>query len=165
MARVVWSLGANEGDRLANLAAAVDALGALPGHTVVGVSQVYASAPWGGVATNEFLNLVVLGESDWSPEKLLGAAHGIEAALGRVRTQRWGDRMIDVDVVAVEGVERSTSELSLPHPRASERAFVLVPWAELAPDMVLGGALVKERAAAHPDAPGLRRLGSLEGCR
>ena len=132
MTRAVLSLGANLGDRLAALQAAVDALA--EHMTVVAVSPVYATEPVGYVDQPEFLNAVALADTDLSPRDLLAFAHQVEQAGGRVRGERWGPRTVDVDLV-VYGVEVSADPAcTLPHPRAHERSFVLVPWLDVDPD-------------------------------
>jgi 2-amino-4-hydroxy-6-hydroxymethyldihydropteridine diphosphokinase len=144
----VLSLGSNVGDRLAHLRAGVAVL------EPVAVSPVYETAPWGGVEQDDFLNVVVrcaydAGEA-WRRAVLA------EEQEGRVREVRWGPRTLDVDVVVADGSDPS---LELPHPRAHERAFVLVPWLDLDPDAELPGHgrvadLVVDRST-------VRRVGAL----
>lgn len=136
MTRAVLSLGANLGDRLANLRLAVRGLG----KAVVAVSPVYETAPWGGVEQPDFLNaVVVVDQSDVDEWGWLAKARELEAEAGRVRTIRWGPRTLDVDVVTVDGVTSDDPELLLPHPGTPERATVLVPWLDVQPDAVLPG--------------------------
>ena len=136
MTRAVLSIGSNLGDRLANLRGAVEGLG----DAVVAVSPVYETAPWGGVEQDDYLNAVlVVDDPGTDAYGWLARAHELEQAAGRTREVRWGPRTLDVDVVDVEGVTSTDPELTLPHPRAHERAFVLVPWADVAPDAVLPG--------------------------
>lgn len=142
------SLGSNLGDRRAHLRAAVAVL------EPVAVSPVYETAPWGGVAQDDFLNVVVLCEDDASD--VWRKAQRAEAAAGRVREVRWGPRTLDVDVVVADG---SHPDLVLPHPHAHERAFVLVPWLDVDPDAVLPG---HGRVADLPvDRASLRLVGEL----
>lgn len=136
---VVWSLGSNQGDRLATLQAAVDALAGTPGIAVDAVSSVYETAPWGPVEQPDFLNIVVIGSTTLVPGEVLGCGLDIEDALGRVRAERWGPRTLDIDVIAFGDLILDTPELTVPHVRAHERAFVLVPWLEVDPDAVLAG--------------------------
>jgi 2-amino-4-hydroxy-6-hydroxymethyldihydropteridine diphosphokinase len=147
---VLLGLGANVGDALATLAAAVDLLGDV--LTVTDVSSVYATPPWPGpddprhVPQDEYLNLVVRGEGGPGPEALLDAALELEALLGRDRARevRWGPRPIDIDLLLHGDEVRDTPRLVLPHPRLAERAFVLVPALEVWP----GGSLPDGRRFA-----------------
>ncbi len=132
--RAVLGLGANLGDPLAALRAAVDALGLLPHTTVTAVSSVYKTAPVGYADQPDFYNLVATVDTTLSPHALLGGCLGIEAALGRVRTFRNAPRVVDIDLLLYEGYAETTEELTVPHPRMMERAFVLVPLGELFPD-------------------------------
>jgi dihydroneopterin aldolase / 2-amino-4-hydroxy-6-hydroxymethyldihydropteridine diphosphokinase len=141
---VVLALGSNLGDRAATLASAVRALHALPGLTVTAESPVIESV----AVTLEgedpdkpgYLNQVVIGRSDLGPSALLDALLAIERAHGRVRAERWGDRTLDLDLIAYGEQRIDTPELQLPHPRAAERDFVLRPWLLADPDAVLPGA-------------------------
>ena len=119
-------MGANLGDRAAVLAAAAEAVAALPGVAVVAVSAVYASAAVGGPPGQpSFLNAVLVLDTEVPPDDLLAALHVVESAYGRVREVRWGPRTLDLDLLAYGTVVSSAPELTLPHPRAHERAFVL----------------------------------------
>jgi 2-amino-4-hydroxy-6-hydroxymethyldihydropteridine diphosphokinase len=125
MTRAVLSIGSNLGDRLGYLQIALDSVR----PWLVAVSPVFETPPWGPVAQDSFLNAVLIVEDlDATPRDWLERAHTAEAAARRVREVRWGPRTLDVDVIAVDDVRSDDVELSLPHPRASERAFVLVPW-------------------------------------
>lgn len=136
---VVLALGSNLGDRLASLQGGVDALCARPGLSGVQVSPVYETAPVGGPAQPEYLNAVLVAATMLSARAVLDRCQEAENALGRVRTERWGPRRIDVDVI-VYGTEVSDDpELTLPHPRAHERAFVLAPWHDVDPGAVIPG--------------------------
>ena len=147
----VLALGSNLGDRERTLAAAVRAIADLPHAELTAVSPVYASdavKPDGvDLSAPGYLNGVVIIETSLSPEELLDAANAIETALGRVRGERWADRTIDIDLVDVEGVTRSTEHLTLPHPRAAERTFVLAPWLSLDTDAQLNGVRVSDLLA------------------
>jgi 2-amino-4-hydroxy-6-hydroxymethyldihydropteridine diphosphokinase len=130
MTRVVLSLGANLGDRAGTLHAALDALAA-DGPLVR--SGLYETPPWGPVEQPPYLNAVAVLAGDRDARGWLARAHELEQAAGRTREVRWGARTLDVDVVTVAGddgapVVTADPELTLPHPRAHERAFVLVPW-------------------------------------
>nr|WP_042198240.1 2-amino-4-hydroxy-6-hydroxymethyldihydropteridine diphosphokinase [Kibdelosporangium sp. MJ126-NF4]CEL23287.1 2-amino-4-hydroxy-6-hydroxymethyldihydropteridinepyrophosphokinase [Kibdelosporangium sp. MJ126-NF4]CTQ94448.1 2-amino-4-hydroxy-6-hydroxymethyldihydropteridinepyrophosphokinase (EC 2.7.6.3) [Kibdelosporangium sp. MJ126-NF4] len=134
MTTAVLSIGSNMGDRLANLQSAVDGLPALA------VSAVYETAPWGVTDQDDFLNaIVVASNEDFDEWDWLRRAHELENAAGRVREVRWGPRSLDVDVITVTGVTSTDPRLELPHPRAHERAFVLVPWLDVQPDATLPG--------------------------
>jgi 2-amino-4-hydroxy-6-hydroxymethyldihydropteridine diphosphokinase len=124
----VLSLGSNLGDRAVHLSAARALLAAE--FPVVAVSSIYETAPVGVTDQPAFLNQVVVVDSD-DGDALLAAAHRAEAARGRIRSRRWGPRTLDVDVVSVDARRSDNPYLTLPHPRAHERAFVLVPWLEI----------------------------------
>ena len=156
MRRVVFGLGANLGDRVAALQGAVDLIVA---HLVDPIaSSVYETAPVGGPEQPDYVNAVLVGGSDADPDDLLTLAHRVEAAWHRTRGVRWGPRTLDVDVLAVGDLVSDDPRLTLPHPRAAERGFVLVPWAEADPDAVLpDGRRVVDLAATHLDDAGVRR--------
>lgn len=136
MSRAVLSIGSNLGDRLANLQSVLDGFGA----AVRACSGVYSTAPWGGVAQQDFLNAVlVVQDPARGPWEWLAAGQDLERAALRERIVRWGPRSLDVDVLDCDGVVSSEPALVLPHPRAHERAFVLVPWVEVDPGAVLPG--------------------------
>lgn len=130
MARAVIALGANLGDARRALEGAVTAIGSSPGIELTAESSVYVTAPVGGVEQPDYLNAVVLVETSLSPRELLDRLHGIENDWHRTREVRWGPRTLDLDLIEYEGVTSSDPSLTLPHPRAHERAFVLVPWLE-----------------------------------
>lgn len=135
MTRAVLSIGSNLGDRLARLQSAVDGLG----EAVVAVSPVYETVPWGGVEQGPFLNAVVIAEDPGlDSHGWLRLSQQLENAAERVRGERWGPRTLDVDLISclADGQEAviRTSELTLPHPMAHLRAFVLVPWLDIEPD-------------------------------
>ena len=134
MARAVLALGSNLGDREGFLSFAVSSLSALPGTQLLAVSQQRETAPVDvpeAFVDLAFLNMAVLVETTLSAEALLTAALAIEAEAGRVRTVRNGPRPLDVDVILYEGVRSTTERLTLPHPRAHLRAFVLEPLRDL----------------------------------
>ena len=123
--------GANLGDRFGTLVAARERLGATDGVTRLAASALYRTKPVGVLDQPEFLNAVLGIETTLSPEDLLQVLLGIEQEFGRERHVRWGPRTLDLDLLAYEGVVRSTPALTLPHPRLWERNFVLVPLREL----------------------------------
>jgi 2-amino-4-hydroxy-6-hydroxymethyldihydropteridine diphosphokinase len=160
----VISLGSNMGNRLETLQGAVDALEDTPGLRVRSVSPVYETEPWGvGPGTQPaYLNAVVLVRTTLPPSALLERGHAIEEAYRRVRTERWGPRTIDVDIVAYEGVVCDEPSLTLPHPRAHERAFVLVPWYDVDPAALLPGLGPVADLVAALGASGVRRRTDVE---
>ena len=131
--RAYLGIGSNLGERLGYLQLAVDQLAAADGITVVGVSPVYETDPVGGPDQPDYLNAVVAVDTDLDPHALLRVAQGIEADAERVRTVRWGPRTLDVDVLLVGDEHVDDPDLVVPHPRLAERAFVLVPLADLDP--------------------------------
>jgi 2-amino-4-hydroxy-6-hydroxymethyldihydropteridine diphosphokinase len=135
---VVLSLGSNLGDRLANLQLGLDAL-ASGGLDLRATSSVYETDPVGGVDQADYLNAVLIARSSLPPRDILALCAAAEAAAGRVRTQRWGPRTLDVDIIVCGCLVSADPALTLPHPRAYERAFVLVPWLELDSRAVLPG--------------------------
>lgn len=164
MTRAVLSLGSNLGDRMKALQGAVDAL--LDGTDApapVAVSPVYETAPVGGPEQGAFLNAVIVVDHDGTPRSLLERARAAEEAFDRVREVRWGPRTLDVDVIAFGEVRSDDPELTLPHPRAHLRAFVLRPWLDLDPLARLPGhgpvadLLAKVTAESEQDGQRLRR--------
>jgi len=143
-------LGSNLGDRLAHLQSGVDGLSAA-GCTIVAVSGVYETAPVGGPQQGAYLNAVVRVGTDRDPWALLALAQDLEAAAGRVRGERWGPRTLDVDLLRCEGFESDDPALTLPHPRAHERAFVLVPLADVDPALDLPAGLDTSGVDPRPD--------------
>ena len=134
MSRVVLSIGSNLGDRLARLQSVIDGLA----DAVVAVSPIYETDPWGGVEQAPFLNaLVIADDPACDGPAWLRRAQEFERAAGRVRGERWGPRSLDVDLIACYGETELIARepnLSLPHPLAHLRAFVLVPWLAIDPD-------------------------------
>ena len=157
MTAVVLALGSNLGDRQDILQGAVDAIVGLPGMRVTAVSPVYETVPVGGPAQPDYLNAVVLADPARPARELLDRLHEIEAAFDRVRVVRWGPRTLDIDVVDFGGERSDDPELTLPHPRAHERAFVLGPWRDVDPDAALPGHGPVAELLAKADRSGLRR--------
>ncbi len=151
--RAFLGLGSNIGDRVGYLR---DAVVAIP--DVVAVSYAYETDPVGGPEQDAFLNLVVRLETDLSARELLGVCQEREEAAARVRVMRWGPRSLDVDVLWVDGETVDEPDLIVPHARMFERAFVLVPLADVGADLLPAGYDVA--AAAH--AEGVRNVGPLE---
>ncbi|GGW68678.1 2-amino-4-hydroxy-6-hydroxymethyldihydropteridine diphosphokinase [Streptomyces griseoloalbus] len=139
--RAVVSLGANLGNRLETLQGAVDALEDTPGIRVKAVSPVYETEPWGVEPGSQpsYFNAVVVLKTTLPPSSLLERAHAVEEAFHRVRDERWGPRTLDVDIVAYADLRSDDPQLTLPHPRAHERAFVLAPWHDVDPEAELPG--------------------------
>ncbi|MEU1273319.1 2-amino-4-hydroxy-6-hydroxymethyldihydropteridine diphosphokinase [Streptomyces sp. NPDC005799] len=139
--RAVISLGSNLGNRLETLQGAIDALEDTPGVRIKAVSPVYETEPWGVEPGSQpsYFNAVVVLKTTLPPSSLLERAHAVEEAFHRVRDERWGARTLDVDIVAYADVVDADPRLTLPHPRAHERAFVLAPWHDLEPEAQLPG--------------------------
>ena len=139
--RAVISLGANLGNRLETLQGAIDALEDTPGVRVKAVSRVYETEPWGVEPGSQpsYFNAVVLLKTTLPQSSLLERAHAVEEAFHRVRDERWGARTLDVDIVAYADLIDDNPHLTLPHPRAHERAFVLAPWHDMEPEAQLPG--------------------------
>ncbi len=137
MSGAVLSLGSNLGDREDMLCKALGALSALPNTTVLSTSYVYETQPVGYFNQPLFLNAAVLVDTELSPHTLLGCCLGIEAALGRERNIKNGPRVIDIDLLLYQGVSCTGDELTLPHPRMAQRAFVLVPLADIFPNGIV----------------------------
>ncbi len=162
MPTATLGLGSNVGDRLGTLQSAVDLL-ALEGVRVLACSRVWETDPV-GPPQPDFLNAVVLAETNLDPNDVLAACQRVESALGRVRAARWGPRTIDVDVLLYDDLVLDEPNLVIPHPRLTERAFVLLPLLEVTPDPVLpDGTRLRELrlgpgavGGARPFAPPLR---------
>ncbi|MFF5371926.1 2-amino-4-hydroxy-6-hydroxymethyldihydropteridine diphosphokinase [Streptomyces sp. NPDC013187] len=139
--RAVVALGSNLGNRLETLQGAIDALEDTPGVRVKGVSPVYETEPWGVDPGSQpaYFNAVVVLKTTLPPSSLLERAHAVEEAFHRVRDEHWGPRTLDVDIVSYADVVSDDPQLTLPHPRAHERAFVLAPWHDLDPEAQLPG--------------------------
>lgn len=139
-------LGGNLGDAPKSIKRALATL-THRGHVrITKVSSLYRTAPWGPVAQPDFANACALAETDLAPRALLAEVKAVETALGRQSSERWGPRLIDIDILFYEGVAVADPELVIPHESLFERAFVLVPLAEIAPDLVIGGRNVAEAA-------------------
>ena len=157
MEHVVYlALGANLGDRLFNLRAAIGALA--PAVRVLAESHIYETPPWGYVDQPPFLNMALKAETDLSPHALLAHLKEIESGLGRAPSFRYGPRQIDIDILFYDDLILDEDGLVIPHPRLQERAFVLVPLADLASDLrhPLFQTTVAEMSSAL-DPSGIRR--------
>jgi 2-amino-4-hydroxy-6-hydroxymethyldihydropteridine diphosphokinase len=131
---VYIALGTNLGERLANLREAIESMP--PEVTVLTESHVYETLPWGYEDQPDFLNMVVKAETDLEPESLLNYLKQLEVELGREQNFRWGPRLIDLDILFYDDLVIESPPLVIPHPRLHERAFVLVPLADVAADYV-----------------------------
>jgi len=149
--RAALGLGSNLSDRLAHIESAIATIASAPGVTVVGVSPVVESVAVGGPDQPDYLNAVVVIDTSLSASALLALAQRCEAGAQRVRHERWGPRTLDVDVLAYGAEISDDPELTLPHPRAMQRAFVMVPWATVDPQFVLAGRAVAEWASQLGD--------------
>jgi len=145
-ASVVFSLGGNVGDKAAALRRALGALGGEPGIELRAVSRLYRTPPWGKTDQDWFVNACALAVTSLAPEALLDRVKRIEVELGRVPSERWGPRVIDIDILAYDDVALDGRRLTLPHPELFNRAFVLVPLAEIAPERAIAGRRVGEAA-------------------
>lgn len=158
--QVYLALGANLGDRLGNLRAAIQALP--PTLHLLAASPVYETPPWGYLDQPAFLNQVILAQTDLAPLDLLRWLKQLEAKLGRRPGARYGPRLIDLDILLYDDLELETPALTIPHPRLAERAFVLVPLADLAPDLRPPGSLLSiAEMLARVDRAGIRLFASL----
>ena len=154
MTRAVLSLGSNMGDRLGYLQSAVDAMR----QWVLAVSPVYETAAFGTEPQDPYLNAVVIASgADIEAQGWLDQAHAVEAGGNRTRERRWAPRTLDVDVIAVDDLRSDDAELTLPHPRAHERAFVLVPWLDVEPDAALPSGSLRDLLGGIDTSGVLRR--------
>lgn len=135
----------------------MDAIAGIEGVQLTGVSPVYETVPVGGPPQPDYLNAVVLADIAISARDLLDRLHEVEAAFDRVRLVRWGPRTLDIDIIAVAGTRSDDPVLTLPHPRAHERAFVLAPWHDVDPDAVLPGHGPVADLLARASQTGIRR--------
>ncbi|MCK9909185.1 2-amino-4-hydroxy-6-hydroxymethyldihydropteridine diphosphokinase [Microbacteriaceae bacterium K1510] len=159
MTEALLALGGNVGDVRATLDRAVALLCDGQQVRLLARSSDYRTPPWGDTDQAPFVNLCIAVETTLPPHALLERAHGVERTLGRVRTKerRWGPRTADIDILAYDDVTLIEGDLILPHPRLFERAFVLVPLAEIAGDRIIAGRRIAE-AARTIDSAGIERL-------
>ncbi|MGN2249812.1 2-amino-4-hydroxy-6-hydroxymethyldihydropteridine diphosphokinase [Frateuria sp. GZRe14] len=159
MTRAFVALGGNLGDTRTILQQALDALGMLPGTRLVAQSRFYRTPPWGLREQPAFLNAAAELDTVLGPHELLDALLRIERDAGRVRDgERWGPRTLDLDLLHMDGLALHDERLTLPHPRIAERAFVLLPLAELAPDLELSGQGTVSVLLAKADIAGCEPL-------
>ena len=159
MASVLIALGGNVGDVRETFRKAIANICGMTQAALVARSSDYVTLPWGGEKQNRFVNACIEIDTALDPHALLFTLHKIEKKFGRDRTKetRWGPRTLDLDLIAYDDVKLDKPELTLPHPRLFERAFVLVPLAEIAPDRVIGGRKVAD-ALAGVSTAGIERL-------
>jgi 2-amino-4-hydroxy-6-hydroxymethyldihydropteridine diphosphokinase len=155
----VLALGSNLGHRQDILQGAMDAIAGIEGVRLTGVSPVYETVPVGGPPQPDYLNAIALADIAIPSDELLGRLNEIEAAFDRVRVVRWGPRTLDIDIITVAGERSDDPGLTLPHPRAHERAFVLAPWHDADPGAVLPGHGPVADLLTLVDQTGIRRSG------
>jgi 2-amino-4-hydroxy-6-hydroxymethyldihydropteridine diphosphokinase len=150
MASAIIALGGNVGDVRATFEQAIAELCHMAQATLIARSSDYRTPPWGEENQPPFVNAAIEIETRLDQHALLAAMQAVERSFGRTRDKehRWGPRTLDLDLIAYDDVELQTPELTLPHPRAFERAFVLVPLAEIAPDRLIGGRSVSAALAS-----------------
>lgn len=160
MSRAFIALGSNLEQPQQQVRAALSALDAIPGIRLQRASSLYRTAPVGYLDQPDFINAVAELETELAPLALLDALMQVEERFGRVRSFRNAPRVLDLDLLMVEGVVLDSERLTLPHPRMHERAFVLAPLAELQPDLAVGGHGRADQLLGTLDASGVERLAS-----
>ena len=157
MRSVVFGIGSNLGDSAMILQGAVSDLNAIDGLEITAASAIYETDPVGGPQQGVFLNAVLVGRTSLDDAALLAAAQSVEQDWHRVREVRWGPRTLDVDVLAIDDEVSDDPRLTIPHPRAYERAFVLVPWLEVDPQARVAGRGAVADLLDDVDTSGVRR--------
>ncbi len=157
--RTALAFGSNVGEKAGNIRQAIEALAAEDGLKLVRESPLYRTPPWGLTDQDWFCNACALFDTDLSPRALLDVCQAVERDLGRIRTVRWGPRLIDIDIITFGSLAVSSDALTIPHPHAHERGFVLVPLNDIAPDLALASGLVRDNLA-RADTEGIVRLPS-----
>jgi 2-amino-4-hydroxy-6-hydroxymethyldihydropteridine diphosphokinase len=152
-------LGSNIGDGAANIGRALAEIEARGIAHITARSSTWRTAPWGYTEQADFANLCALAETRLSPAELLSALKSLERDLGRTDSVRWGPRLIDIDILFYDDLETADADLTLPHRELFRRAFVLVPLAEIAPDLVILGRKIGEEAR-EIDRAGIERWGT-----
>jgi len=158
-ARAYVGLGSNLEQPERQVRRALDGLGAIRGTRLVAHSRLYRTPPWGETDQPDFVNAVAAIDTILSPQDLLGELQRLEAAAGRARARRWGPRTLDLDLLLHGDAELDLPGLVLPHPQVAQRAFVLVPLAELAPELEIPGQGRVSALLAAVDAAGIEALG------
>ena len=159
-ARAFIALGSNIADKISHLRLAAEKIGQLPETKIVARSTIWRTPPWGKLDQDWFANAVVNVDTALEPLELLDACLGIEAAMGRVRVERWGPRIIDLNLLIHGAASIRTERLTLPHPAIHQRAFVLMPLGEIAPDIRIGGKTPADLLATL-DIAGIERMTAL----
>jgi 2-amino-4-hydroxy-6-hydroxymethyldihydropteridine diphosphokinase len=159
MASAIIALGGNVGDVRTTFRKAISHVCGMAQAALIARSSDYSTPPWGDEAQDSFVNACIEIDTDLDPHALLFVLQKVEQKFGRTRTEErpWGPRTLDLDLIAYDDVSLQKPELTLPHPRLFERAFVLVPLAEIAADRVIGGRRVSD-ALASVSAQGIERL-------
>ena len=157
MRPVAFSLGSNLGDKAATVTRALSVMAEAGIARDLRCSSLWRTPPWGTVVQDDYVNLCALGETDLEPFDLLRRVKAVEVAMGRTDTVRWGPRVIDIDILVLGDLALDAPGLTLPHREMLNRAFVLLPLAEIAPDLRVRGIRVAE-AAGRVDAAGIARL-------
>ena len=152
------SLGSNIGDKAANIARAVGLLEARGTLTHIKLSSLYRTPPWGVTEQDWFINACLVASTRLPPLELLARLQAIEHDMGRVRVQRWGPRLIDLDILYYGDLVLKSEALTLPHPEMGNRGFVLIPLAEIRPDLLVGGVRAQVLAQGFA-GQGVERLG------
>lgn len=157
--RAYIAIGSNLGDRIGNVMEAVRLVADGVKAALVSMSSLYETEPWGVKEQGPFVNAAMVVETPLAPSELLAHLKSIEAAMGREKTARWGPRVIDLDIIFIEDMAIDEDGLRVPHPGAHERAFVMVPLAEIAPDFVhpATGRTLAETAGGL-DKSGVRKM-------
>jgi 2-amino-4-hydroxy-6-hydroxymethyldihydropteridine diphosphokinase len=159
-ARIGLGFGSNVGDPAANVRRALQEIEARDIVRITACSSLWRTAPWGFTEQEDFINLCALAETRLSPAELLAALKRLETDLGRTAGVRWGPRVIDIDILFYDDLTSADADLTLPHRELFRRAFVLVPLAEIAPDLMIAGRKVEE-AAREIDRAGIVKWGQV----
>ena len=144
MLKAFLSLGSNMGDRLEYLSKAIDKIAEIQGCNILNKSRVYETEPWGYENQEAFLNLCISIETSLSPYELLESLQTIELELDRVRKIHWGPRTIDIDILLFDDIICEDDKLTIPHPRMSERAFVLIPLYDIEKNLIIDGIKLED---------------------
>lgn len=154
MVPVVFSIGSNIGDKIANIKMSLDGLNAITGLSIEKTSSFYKTPPWGVENQDWFVNICATGHTSLQPNPLLAVTQSVEKDIGREKTIRWGPRLIDIDILFYGDRIVDIPDLTIPHKSIAERAFVLVPLQEIARDITLNGKTIQELINQLPDTTG-----------